>query len=321
MVMCDVSSKSVSSSETEAPSARTAPGARRKKSKVKARARAVIDLALIGMLVFEMLIDVTGVFLHEVIGFAMIEALIAHIVLSWGFVKGVHAARRNGKRLRPRQAVARAIIIVLAVDVAALAVSSVIVSNLIALTGLDLSWANPRGIAGIVHGISAWTLCVLAVVHVALHFSRVTGMAKIPYDRSRRQAIGTGVWVVAGVCAAVLGFKDVSYAAARIPYALGRNTSVVDAVVSGSESTLTSNDAESAVPQITLSEKDKQIIARGMCPICHRHCYFAVPLCGKAYEYGLTEVDVGSDRNLQAPDENAQSRVRQRDGSGKRSAA
>ena len=65
--------------------------------KGKKAIRVALDVALTLMIVFEMLIQFTGEFLHEVIGFVFFATIIAHILLSMSWVKSTARVAKSGK--------------------------------------------------------------------------------------------------------------------------------------------------------------------------------------------------------------------------------
>ena len=165
--------------------------------------RIVLDAMLTVMLVFEMFIQFTGEFLHEVIGFAFFATIVVHMILSAKWMKGAARAARDG-RLRGRRRAHGVMACLLAATTAVLAVSSIAISNLLANAG----FAWPLGSYALwatIHGLSSYVLCGLVVVHLAMHWAFLASAFKVPYDPSRRQAISTGVHVAAAVGAVALG--------------------------------------------------------------------------------------------------------------------
>ena len=162
-----------------------------------------MDTILTVAIVFAMFIQFTGEFLHEVIGCVFFVALVTHLALSAKWMKGTIRARRDGK-LHGRRRALGVMACLLAVATVALGVSSVAISWVLS----DAGFVWPLGSYALwetIHAISAYSLCALVVVHLAMHWTFFASAFKVPYDPSRRQAIGTGVKVVATVGAVALG--------------------------------------------------------------------------------------------------------------------
>ncbi|MBQ3302302.1 MAG: DUF4405 domain-containing protein, partial [Eggerthellaceae bacterium] len=176
---------------------------RKATKKVGKTTRIVLDVALTLMLVFEMFIQYTGAFLHEVIGFALFATIAAHMALSAKWVKGTVQATQKGK-LGGRHAALAVVGCLLAVTTVALGLSSVAISSILYSAGFVwpigtyAAWAT-------VHAFSAYALCALVVVHLAMHWAFLASAFKVPYDPSRRRAISTGVNVLAGLGVVALG--------------------------------------------------------------------------------------------------------------------
>ena len=69
--------------------------------------RVVLDTALTLMLVFEMFIQFTGEFLHEVVGFAFFATIVLHLALSAAWVKKTARNAKEGKMTARRTALLR----------------------------------------------------------------------------------------------------------------------------------------------------------------------------------------------------------------------
>lgn len=169
----------------------------------KKAVRIVLDTILTVTIVFAMFIQFTGEFLHEVIGCVFFAALVTHLALSAKWMKGTIRARRDGK-LHGRRRALGVMACLLAMAMVALGMSSVAISWVLA----DAGFVWPLGSYALwetIHAISAYSLCALVVVHLAMHWTFFASAFKVPYDPSRRQAIGNGVKVVAAVGAVALG--------------------------------------------------------------------------------------------------------------------
>jgi len=165
--------------------------------------RIVLDTILTVTIVLAMFIQFTGEFLHEVIGCVFFVALAMHLALSAKWMKGTVRARREGK-LHGRRRALGVMACLLAAAMVALGMSSVAISWVLS----DAGFVWPLGSYALwetIHAISAYSLCALVVVHLAMHWTFFASAFKVPYDPTRRQAIGTGVKVVATVGAVALG--------------------------------------------------------------------------------------------------------------------
>jgi len=167
------------------------------------KVRVVFDVVLTLMILFEMFIQYTGDFLHEVVGFALFGTIVLHLVLSAKWMKSTARLAKSG-RLSGRRIALAVMGVLLAIATIVLAVSSVAISNLLysagfvwALGSYDL-WAT-------IHSVSSYTLAALVVIHLGMHWAFLASAFKVPYNPSRRRAISTGVYAAAAVGAVALG--------------------------------------------------------------------------------------------------------------------
>lgn len=170
--------------------------------------RIVLDAAMTIMIIAEMFIQFTGVFLHEVIGFAFFATVIAHVVLSAKWIKNTASTASKGKMTARRTALA-VMGILLAVNVVVLGVSSVAISSILESAGFTWtlgSYATWKA----VHAASSYTLCALVAIHLGMHWAFLASAFRVPYDPSRRRAISTGVHAAAAVGALALGVMAVN---------------------------------------------------------------------------------------------------------------
>ena len=169
----------------------------------KKTVRIVLDTLLSVMIVFEMFIQYTGAFLHEVIGFAFFATIAVHLILSAKWMKGTARVAREGKLTGRRRALA-IMGCLLGIATLVLALSSIAISGI--LEGAGFVWPFGEYVMWVtLHGFSAYALCALVVVHLAMHWGFIASAFKVPYDPSRRRAIGAGVSAVAAVGAVALG--------------------------------------------------------------------------------------------------------------------
>ncbi|MBO4352258.1 MAG: cytochrome b/b6 domain-containing protein [Eggerthellaceae bacterium] len=171
--------------------------------KAKKKTRVALDVLLTSMIVFEMFIQYTGDFLHEVIGFAFFASVATHLLLSATWMKKTASSAKKGTLTGRRTALA-IMGILLALTMAVLGVSSIAISGLLADAGLVWTLGS-YAMWKTVHAFSSYALCALVVVHLAMHWVFLASAFKVPYDPSRRRAIGTGVHAVAAVGALALG--------------------------------------------------------------------------------------------------------------------
>ena len=197
--------------------------------------RMVLDIAMSVMLVFEMFIQYTGNFLHEVVGAAFFATIIGHMALSASWVRKTAQVAKQGKMTGRRTALA-IMGILLAVTTVTLGISSIAISNLLYSAGFVWPlgtyafWAT-------VHAVSGYALCALVVVHLAMHWTFMASALHVPYNPSRRRAIGTCVHTAAAVGAIALG---VAAAREALPQALanaqGADTSTTQTTDQGQAS-------------------------------------------------------------------------------------
>lgn len=171
--------------------------------KGKKAVRVVLDVAMTVMIVLEMFIQFTGEFLHEVIGFAFFATVVAHLALSATWVKKTAYATQAGT-LTARRAALAVMGCLLAATMVVLGVSSVAISSILSSAGFTWTvgsyalWAD-------VHTVSAYALCALVVVHLAMHWAFLAAAFRVPYNPARRRAIGSGVNAVAALGVIALG--------------------------------------------------------------------------------------------------------------------
>ncbi len=168
--------------------------------------RMALDGALTILLIASMLVQLTGVIAHEIIGVVFLLAVIAHIVNSFWWMKTVAQLVENAQVKGGQLAL---FVVAVLLGVAVVAVSSVPISRLLYQVGLAPKVMSSMWLA--VHKASAFLLCILAVVHLAMHWASILKHLNIPFDPSKRKAIGLGVKVVscAGIVAlGVVGFNS-----------------------------------------------------------------------------------------------------------------
>lgn len=217
----------------------------------KKAVRIALDTLLTVMIVAEMLIQFTGVFLHEVIGFAFFGTVVLHLILSATWIKNTAKTAKTGKLNSRRKALA-AMGILLAVNMLVLGLSSVAISTILASAGL--TWElGPYAVWSAIHSVSSYTLCALVTVHLGMHWAFLASAFHVPYDPSRRRAISTGVNAVAAVGALALGALAVSKATpvASVAYEPNADSS------SSTSAAAPSGDASAEAENATRGRKGK----------------------------------------------------------------
>ena len=281
-------------------------------------ARMALDGALTILLIASMLAQLTGVIAHEIIGVVFLLAVIAHIVNSFWWMKTVAGLVENAQ-VKGGQLALFVVAVLLGVAVAVLAVSSVPISRLLYQVGLAPKVMSSMWLA--VHKASAFLLCILAVVHLAMHWASILKHLNIPFDPSKRKAIGLGVKAVSctGVVAlGVVGFNSLELFAGSGEDADGEGsregstsqpasgsqassastpqgegpTSTSDASESqaSASSSSASPDAQPAKVQADAGDGEagsSEGDAEALCPLCRKHCPLSDPQCDKPYLAGL----------------------------------
>lgn len=283
----------------------------------------ILDIVLTVMLVLEMFIQLTGETLHEIIGVAFFICIACHLWLSRKWIAGTAAAHGTGKLTAKRRALA-GMGIALAVVTVALGVSSVMISQLLYATGVDLSAFGSWNVWYRIHTVSSYTLSALVVAHLAMHWVSLAKFLHVPYNPARRAAIGTSVNLMAA--AGIVAIGAAAYAAAK-PSPLATGTQVVaDQTADASTSTVsfasepsdtgTTNETTTQAPAKGKGEREEAAsqpattqptttsqtseasstngtasesasAVTGTCTLCRKNCPLSAPQCNKPYEAGL----------------------------------
>lgn len=281
-------------------------------------ARMALDGALTILLIASMLAQLTGVVAHEIIGVVFLLAVVAHIVNSFWWMKTVAQLVENAQ-VKGGQLALFVVAVLLGVAVAVLAVSSVPISRLLCQVGLAPKVMSSMWLA--VHKASAFLLCILAVVHLAMHWASILKHLNVPFDPSKRKAIGLGVKAIscAGIVAlGVVGFNSLelfagsgedadgedsrdgsasqpasgnqaSTAGASEGQASASSSSASQGQVSASSSSASADDQPSKV-QASAEDGEAGSLegdAEALCPLCRKHCPLSDPQCDKPYLAGL----------------------------------
>lgn len=281
-------------------------------------ARMALDGALTILLIASMLAQLTGVIAHEIIGVVFLLAVVAHIVNSFWWMKTVARLVENAQ-VKGGQLALFVVAVLLGVAVALLAVSSVPISRLLYQVALAPKVMSSMWLA--VHKVSAFLLCILAVVHLAMHWASILKHLNIPFDPSKRKAIGLGVKAIscAGIVAlGVVGFNSLELFAGSDENADGEgsregstsqpasgnqatsagasqgegspSTSGASEGQASASSSSASADAQPAKVQADAGDGEagsSEGDAEALCPLCHKHCPLSDPQCDKPYLAGL----------------------------------
>lgn len=281
-------------------------------------ARTALDGALTILLIASMLAQLTGVVAHEIIGVVFLLVVVAHIVNSFWWMKTVAQLVENAQ-VKGGQLALFVVAVLLGVAVAVLAVSSVPISRLLYQVGLAPKVMSSMWLA--VHKASAFLLCILAVVHLAMHWASILKHLNVPFDPSKRKAIGLGVKAIscAGIVAlGVVGFNSLELftgssedangegsregsmsqpasgsqaSSARTPQGEGpTSTSDASEGQASASSSSASADAQPAKVQADAGDGEagsSEGDAEALCPLCRKHCPLSDPQCDKPYLAGL----------------------------------
>lgn len=281
-------------------------------------ARMALDGALTILLIASMLAQLTGVIAHEIIGVVFLLAVVAHIVNSFWWMKTVARLVENAQ-VKGGQLALFVVAVLLGVTVALLAVSSVPISRLLYQVGLAPKVMSSMWLA--VHKVSAFLLCILAVVHLAMHWASILKHLNIPFDPSKRKAIGLGVKAVS--CAGIVALGVVGFNSLELFAGLGENadgegsregstsqpasgsqaSGASTPQGEGSPSTAGASQGQASASSSSTSADDQPAKvqagagngevgssegdAEELCPLCRKHCPLSDPQCDKPYLAGL----------------------------------
>lgn len=281
------------------------------------RRRLALDGLLTALLIFEMLYQLTGNTLHEVAGIVFFVAIVAHLLLSQKWIAA--ASRAIGARRRTK----RTVVVQMAVDCALalvtvmLLLSSILISHL--LMGLNVNLAGDAyNMWAMIHAGCSYALCGLAVVHLALHWTTMAAVFRIPYDPGQRTAINTGVAAITMLGIVGLELSGANTLANLAPTAEGDAQSGnddeataeatagmqpewsqsnrtgkggrADAVPSASKDGLDglgSTGRSSEGSSESANGKTSDTTASGICTLCNKRCPLSSPRCNRPYQSGL----------------------------------
>ena len=261
------------------------------------RGRIIFDLLLTAVLLFEVLHQLTGNTLHEIVGVAFAICIIVHLAFAARWIKDAAASLRAGE-LGKHQRKLAIVATLLAIDFIVLMVSSVMISKLLWNAGIDLTPLNPGHIWYPVHTVAAYVLCILVLAHLAMHWSTIASTLRVPYDPSRREAIShalNGAVMIGGIALGIVGVSRAGFQASDFAVNEADKTTTVEsgyrernaqtgeyASTSGFEIASLSDDAAA-----NDAEQAETSTAEPTCPICPRQCKLSSPRCNRPYEAGL----------------------------------
>ena len=281
-------------------------------------ARMALDGALTLLLIASMLAQLTGVIAHEIIGVVFLLAVIVHLVNSFWWMKTVAGLVENAQA-KEGQLALFVVAVLLGITCAALIISSVPISRLLYQVGLAPKVMSSMWLD--VHKVCAFVLCILAVVHLAMHWASILKQLNIPFDPSRRKAIGMGVKAascVGVVALGVVGFNSLELFAGAgegagdegsregstsQPASGSQATSAGASQGEGSPSTADASEGQASASSSSASADaqpskvqadagdgeaaSSEGDAEALCPLCHKHCPLSDPQCDKPYLAGL----------------------------------
>ncbi|MDO5117791.1 MAG: DUF4405 domain-containing protein [Eggerthellaceae bacterium] len=257
-----------------------------------------LDIVMTCMLAFEMFFELTGDTLHEIVGFIFFLTIAVHLILSAKWARGVTRAVSAGRA--SRRSVVRALYaIVLLLTFVPLVASSIAISQLLSGAGLELAFSFSYGTWAMIHEIAAYAVCALTVIHLAMHWKSFAKAWHVPYDPSRRAAIGTCVGVTATIATVAIGIAGANAMrvlalpafdaddGAESPSSGVDGPTINDkALKSGSTSSSDSASSEQPSGPISGSSSTSTTVT-GNCNLCKKRCPLSAPQCDKPYEAGL----------------------------------
>ncbi len=278
------------------------------------RKRLIFDVLLTALLVFEMLFQLTGDFLHEAIGMVFFVTIVVHLILSRKWIGVTSRSIAQGKKLKAGNTVRMVMGIALGMTSLVLMASSLAISNV--LYGFGIGLAGGAYAAWVaVHTASSYLLCCLVACHLAIHWASVAAGFRIPYNRDRRAAISAGVTALAALGVAAIGLRGTEALGAAVaavdegassdaaaPSAPELTTQDTPAPSTGAAATASrtrsqekhsrSNSSASTASASQFDATDStssstESSATGICTLCPKKCPLSNPKCNKPYAVGL----------------------------------
>lgn len=274
----------------------------------KRRVRFALDAVLTALIIIEMFVQYTGVFAHEIIGFVFLACVAVHIAFSFSWLKKTTFA--IGERRNSTKRIWLLIIALLLAGAAfPLAVSSIVISDTLRAIGLT-SMVSNYGTWVTIHTIASYALCILVVVHLAMHWTMLAHALRVPYNPQRRAAIGTGVNMVATLGAVAIGLsaaRSLGVFDAAEPERANADAGVDDETIVSEASDVGTTTAQSSASAQESASSNKtaqqsssaastssissttgsSTTVTGNCTLCHKNCPLSAPQCNRPYEVGL----------------------------------
>lgn len=262
------------------------------------RRRIIFDLLLTVLLAFELLHQLTGNEIHEIVGAAFFACIIVHLTFAARWMRRFASSFKAGD-LAKRQRTLAIVAALLAVDFVTLVVSSVIISQLLWNAGVNLTALNPGNIWYPIHTAAAYGLCILVLGHLSLHWKTVADTLRVQYDPSRREAIASmvsGVVLIGGIALGITGAVRAGFQASDYTENDDEDSKTVESgyrernAATGEYTDAGSHSFEAA--SITDSGGESKETVAGeddvaRCPLCPRQCKLSSPRCGRPREAGL----------------------------------
>lgn len=260
--------------------------------------RLAFDAFLTVVLVFEMLYQLTGNTLHEVVGAAFFICIIAHLVLARRWIANIVRMLKTGELVKRQKRLA-AIAALLALDMLLLITSSLIISQKLWDAGIDFEFLNPGNIWYPIHTATAYALCVLVLAHLSMHWKTITDSLKVSYDPSKRESISSMVNGLAMIGSIALGIGGIIRAGSQASdfAVVPEDAQPASTVASGYRERVaetgeyvTDNSFEIAnlsSENASQQETEPSEAPDEICPLCPRRCKLSAPRCERPYEAGL----------------------------------
>ncbi|MBQ6454599.1 MAG: DUF4405 domain-containing protein [Eggerthellaceae bacterium] len=257
-----------------------------------------LDILMTVLLAFEMFFEFTGDTLHEIVGFAFFVTIAGHLALSAKWARSMSRSISAG-RVSKRGIVHAILAALLLLVFVPLVVSSIAISHILSGAGLSFELWFSYTTWSMIHSFSAYALCALTVVHLAMHWKSFAKACHVPYDPSRRAAISTCVGVTATIATVAIGIAGVNAMRAfALPAAdadggtespsAGLDASTINdkAPKSASDSNSDSTSSESQSASSSGSSSSSSTVT-GTCNLCKKRCPLSAPQCDKPYKAGL----------------------------------
>ena len=263
------------------------------------RGRIIFDLLLTLLLLFECFHQLTGNYLHEVVGAAFFACIVVHLCFASLWIRSAAGALCRGEMAK-RQKKLAAVAVLMAMDLAILMTSSLIISQVLWDAGINLTGLNPGNVWYPVHTVAAYVLCILVLGHLSMHWKTVADILSVPYDPSRREAITSAVnavVMIGGIALGVTGIARAGFQASDFAVdaqdaddsrtvesgyrEVNAQTGEYTSTGSFEAASITGSDGA----QEESAPSDDGDFAR--CPLCPRQCKLSSPRCGRPREAGL----------------------------------